>query len=165
MRLSYTDWSSHHSLGMSFQPSPFTSAPWSPHLLHVTVNELILKNTHSRGSIGESFLSSSFLKKGSEYCHCRSDCVPGGEPAEAQPATLGRPWGGPQRQMTADVSKPLGDGGHCTLHGSLYPDGIQCPLLSLGIVHSLNLQTLKPLQYKNGQPRSNPGQPHFGPLF
>lgn len=69
--------------------SPFTSVPWSPHLSHVTIN------THSQCSGSDRFPPSSLLQRASEYCHCRSDCVPGREslaPAEAQPTRLGRSW-------------------------------------------------------------------------
>ena len=48
------------------------------------------------------------------------------------------------RTTKADDSRSfqisLGDGGQCALQGSLHPDGIQCPLLSLGTVHSLKSQ-------------------------
>lgn len=88
-------------------------------------------------------------------------------PAKEQPVRLGRARGGPRRLVTAELSSvSLGCGGHCPLQGSLHADGVQC-LLLVSWTHILpKVPTpLEPPQQEKGQPRSNPGRLHSGPLL
>lgn len=127
------------------------------------VNELICINTYSRSSTHESFLPSSLLTRGPEYCHHRSDCVPGGEvqhlQEHSQPDEEGH--GRSPRADGSGVFQDLFGGGWSVCFAGEFTARGGTPL-SLGLPEVL--KSLEPLQHEKNQPSPITGQPRSGQI-
>lgn len=135
----------------------------------VMINELTSVNTHSRCSVSECFRPSSLLKRGSGFCHRRSDCVP------ARKVYTCRSAASQTREGTRRTTK-AGDGraferllegwwslrfaGDFTSRWGTVSSSVSWTRILPKVP-----TPLEPSQQENGQPRSNPGRPQSGPLL